>query len=64
VKLFIKIIFKHILYVNNERNSRKFDYTPGLGLAVTWFYLAPLGEAGLLTQAIMFNNNSFSLQGM
>jgi hypothetical protein len=44
VQLFIRKIYRYILYVNNDRNPRAFDFTPGSEQAVTGLRLPAARE--------------------
>jgi hypothetical protein len=56
------MICRYILYRNNHRNPRIFNYTPDLGQAVTGLHVSAPREAGPLTHNIMLHKNSFLLQ--
>jgi hypothetical protein len=61
VILFIQKIYRYILYINNDRNPRTFNFTPGSGQTVTGLHLSPPREAGPLTRNVMFRKNSYLL---
>jgi hypothetical protein len=63
VKLYIQKFRLYILYINNDRNPRSFDYTSGSEQAVTALHLSPPRETGPLIHKVMLHKNSFLLQG-
>jgi hypothetical protein len=63
VKLFGQKIYRHILYINNDRNALTFNCMPGSEQVVTELQLSPPTESGSLERNVMFHKNSFLLQG-